>query len=93
MGNDSILNLLINTVATFLFVYGIKRGSSVYMDKGLNILENIRPEDNAIIRRFIQTGFEPENASDTQALLQLKKYYCDEKKCLSCGIGVQLLKQ
>lgn len=93
LGDDSILNLLINTVAVFLFVYGIKSGNSIYLERGLSMLENIRPENNNIIRRFIQTGFEPMNASDTQALLQLKKYYCDEKKCLSCGVGIQLLNQ
>ncbi|WP_276359882.1 DUF2851 family protein [Daejeonella sp. H1SJ63] len=93
LGNDSVSNLLINTVAVFLFVYGIKTGSSVHTDRGLGILENMKPENNRIIRRFIQSGFEPESALDTQALLQLKKYYCDEKKCLSCGIGIQLLNQ
>jgi len=32
-----------------------------------------------------------ENAFDSQALLQLKKQYCDEKKCLRCRIGHKVL--
>jgi len=33
-----------------------------------------------------------ENAYDSQALLQLKQSFCDQKKCLTCAIGTDLLK-
>jgi hypothetical protein len=55
------------------------------------MLEKIAPEDNGLIRRFNEIGWVPENASQSQALLQLKKSYCDQKKCLSCGIGIKIL--
>lgn len=93
IGKESVSNLLINTIAVFLFTYGIKTDSSLHVDKGIQILEKLKPENNKIIRKFIQTGFQCECALDSQALLQLKKYYCDKKKCLSCGIGIQLLNQ
>jgi hypothetical protein len=37
-------------------------------------------------------GVKSENAADSQALLQLKKYYCDKKRCLECSIGFAVLK-
>jgi hypothetical protein len=91
LGNDSIDNILINTVAVFSFAYGLLQGNEKQMNKGLSILEKLCPESNAVIRRFIEIGFIPENAGHTQALLQLKKCYCDQKKCLSCGIGIKIL--
>jgi hypothetical protein len=33
-----------------------------------------------------------ENAGDSQALIQLKKEYCDRKDCLRCRIGYEYLK-
>jgi hypothetical protein len=38
-------------------------------------------------------GIPRQNALDSQALLQLKQYYCDEKRCLECAIGAKLLRQ
>ena len=37
-------------------------------------------------------GILAENAFQSQSLLQLKKEYCDAKKCLQCAIGTFLLK-
>jgi len=91
LGKDSIDNILINTVAVFSFAFGLLQGNDKHMNKGLNILEKLSPESNAVIRRFIEIGFIPQNAGHTQALLQLKKSYCDQKKCLSCGIGIKIL--
>lgn len=91
LGDKSIDNILINTVAVFSFAFGLFQGNEKHMNKGLSILEKLAPESNSVIRRFIEIGFIPENAGHTQALLQLKKSYCDQKKCLSCGIGIKIL--
>jgi hypothetical protein len=91
LGEKSIDNILINTVAVFSFAFGHLQGNDEQLDKGLNILEKLSPESNAVISQFIKIGFIPENAGHTQALLQLKKTYCDQKKCLSCGIGIKIL--
>ena len=46
---------------------------------------------NAIIAGFQALGIEVNNALDTQSLLQLRKAYCELKKCLLCNVGVYLL--
>ena len=44
-----------------------------------------------MIAGFQALGIEVNNALDTQSLLQLRKAYCELKKCLLCNVGVYLL--
>jgi hypothetical protein len=83
--------LLINTVITFLFVYGLQKNEEAIKERALSFLEKIKPEKNAIIKKWKDIGMPANNAFQTQALLQLKKNYCSNKKCLHCAIGNKLL--
>ena len=49
-------------------------------------------ENNSILDEFERIGFENKSAKDSQQLIQLKKRYCSEKKCLNCAIGQQILR-
>ncbi len=89
LGMKSIDILLINTVVPFLFAYS-KRKNNV-SENALGLLELISSEKNAIIRKWEELGVSSASAFDSQALLQLKKNYCDEKKCLRCRIGHKVL--
>lgn len=91
LGEQSINNILINTVAVFLMAYGRKTGSSEHIDRSISLLENLPPETNALTKRFKEIRVSPDSAFFSQSLIQLKKAYCDEKKCLSCAIGMKLL--
>ncbi len=92
LGEQSINNILVNTVAVFLIAYGKETGSPDHIGRCINLLEKLPHETNAITERFNDIGVTAENAFFSQSLIQLKKAYCDEKKCLSCGIGLKLLK-
>lgn len=88
------LNLLvINTVIPILFAYGRHRGEEKYCDRAFDFLEALRPENNHIVRMWQLCGLPVENAGDSQALIQLKKEYCDKKECLRCRIGYEYLKR
>ncbi len=88
------LNLLIiNTVVPILFAYGRHRGEEKYCDRAFDLLEALRPENNHIVRMWQQCGLSVENAGDSQALIQLKKEYCDKKECLRCRIGYEYLRR
>ncbi|MCE5330525.1 MAG: DUF2851 family protein [Bacteroidales bacterium] len=91
LGKDSINSILINTVVPFLFCYATQKGNQDLKDKSIQLLEQIPAEKNAIVSGWQNTGLKVENAFDSQALLQLKKRYCDEKKCLRCRIGHKAL--
>jgi len=90
-GKQSIDNILINTVSIFLMAYGRSTDSAEHISRSISLLENLPGETNALVNRFKETGLNVENAFFSQSLLQLKKAYCDQKKCLSCGIGMKLL--
>jgi hypothetical protein len=92
LGKDSINLLLINTVAPCLFAYGKYKNDEDIMDKALKLLESIDAEKNNIISGWQNLGVDPENAAQTQALLQLKKHYCDKQACMNCAIGAAILK-
>jgi hypothetical protein len=91
LGHKSIINILINTVAVFLFGYGKHFKLSHYVNQAILLLESLPAEENGIVTRFKNVGVSTEKAFNSQALLQLKGCYCDHKKCLSCGIGIKLL--
>ena len=91
---DSSLNLIIiNTVIPILYAYGIHRGKEKLCARATRFLEEMKPENNHIIRMWNQCGLQVAHAGDSQALIQLKKEYCDKKKCLYCRIGYEYLKR
>ncbi|MEO7310701.1 MAG: DUF2851 family protein [Chitinophagaceae bacterium] len=93
LGVQMINTLLINAVAPTLFAYGKYAGESKYCDKAIEWLEVLPKEENAFTRLYTSAGIENNSALDSQALLHLKKNYCDEKRCLECAVGNALLKK
>jgi hypothetical protein len=92
LGDASIQNIIINTIVPFLFVYGKAKANETYMERALQFLEELEGESNSIITHWKSLNVPVEKAYATQALLQLKNNYCDQKKCLHCSIGNYLLK-
>lgn len=93
LGESAVRIILINTVVPMFFAYARKRSRPEYAERAVRLLETIPPEDNSIVSLFRQAGFEIRHAGDTQALIQLKREYCEKKKCLYCRFGFQLLKK
>ncbi len=92
LGSRSIDNLLINVVSGILFAYGKYIGKEVYIYRATALMEGLKTEDNSILKRFSELGVHAEHAAESQALLQMKTFYCDKKRCLECGVGLQLIK-
>ncbi|MFH2096366.1 MAG: DUF2851 family protein [Bacteroidota bacterium] len=91
LGRDSINILLINTVIPFIFLYGQIRDDEYLKERALSFMEQIPPEKNSITAGWETAGVKSSNAADSQALLQLKSNYCNQKKCLNCQIGNKLI--
>ncbi len=83
--------LLINTIVPFLYYYGVKNKDQSFIDRAMSILQSLPPEKNHIINQWQQLDITPRSALDAQALLHLKKYYCDEKKCMHCAVGHKII--
>jgi len=93
LGKQTIELLLINTVVPFLFVYGQSKGAAVYQERALRFMKKLKPDKNRIITGWEQLGVVVKSAYDSQALLQLKLNYCDQKRCLECQVGNSILQQ
>lgn len=93
LSNTSLDLLIINTVVTFLYAYGLHKGNRVLCARAGSFLEELKAENNYITRMWEQCGMKASNTADSQALIQLKKEYCDKKKCLYCRIGYEYLKR
>lgn len=85
--------LIINAWVPLLFVYGEVRGQQQFKDQAVNLLQQLPAENNAVVRQYQLAGICPENAAQSQALLQLKSGYCSGRQCLRCSIGHSIIKQ
>ena len=75
-----------------LYAYGMHRGSEAHCERATSFLEHLKAEQNHIIRMWEQCGLSVQCAADSQALIQLKKQYCDRHDCLRCRFGYEYLK-
>ena len=74
------------------FAVGRHRQREELCDLAFDLLEQLKAEDNHIVRLWSQCGLTARSAADSQALIQLKQVYCDKKDCLRCRIGFEYLK-
>jgi len=91
LGKQMIQNIMINTVVPVIYAYGHVTNTEIYKTKALKWMEQIAAENNSITKGFGRLGIENKTAFDSQALIQLKNEYCDQKRCLQCAIGNKLL--
>ncbi len=81
--------LLVNTIIPVKFAFlKMTNGPAAAVT---SLATNIEPEKNSIIKKFNALRPGIKNAAETQALLQLKKHYCDKRKCMECSLGLRLL--
>ncbi len=95
-GRDKILTpafidlLIINCIVPIKFVHAQFIGKDK-TEELLEIMYSLKAESNTIIDGYKKLG-KITNALESQAVLQLKTNYCDVNKCLTCDIGVSLLR-
>ena len=94
LGQQAIDTILINTVIPFSYIYGKTTNPNFDSEKIIDMLRTVKAEDNRETRAFAGIHrMENNNAFDSQAMLNLKKNYCDHKLCLNCNIGFQIMKK
>ena len=85
--------LIINTVVPLLFAYGRHIGDEDICQRAVRLLEELPAENNYILRQWQACGLHVLTAADSQALIQLKRQYCDRTDCLRCRFGYEFLKR
>lgn len=95
-GDQAFQIIAINTLAPIAFYYysnfktdRVQRGG----EKIIDWLISLKPEDNRELRAWKVAGISATNAYESQALINLKKAYCDLHKCLDCAIGNEIMKE
>lgn len=84
--------LLINAVVPLLWWYGEANNQALQREKAIEILNSQGAEKNTITRQAKNLAFPLKSSFDSQGLLELKNEFCNNKKCLSCKIGMEVLK-
>lgn len=92
LGAESIDQLILNTLCYLWFLYGKIKSDTYYIDKAIHLMEELKPENNRFVNVFSVCNFSPRNSLQSQGLRYLWENYCDEKKCLTCSIGIHGLK-
>jgi hypothetical protein len=91
-GKESKENILVNTLVPLLVCYAREKGNNHYIDKAIGLLEGLPAENNRITRIWKNLGLPVAHAYDSQASIELYNHFCTQKKCLSCPVGLSLLK-
>ena len=90
-GKTAKNSVIINTIIPTLFLYGKEKDIQKYMDRAGSFPEEMKAENNNIIRRWADAGIKAKNAADSQALIQIHKEYCKKKRCLECRFGNRII--
>ncbi len=92
LSEGSVNVLLINVAAPLLYTYALLHSDHNLKEAAVGILTGLPPEKNTIIRSWQQLGFTAKDAASSQALIHLKKEYCEKHECLRCRFGHLVLR-
>lgn len=85
--------LMINVVSPLRVAFGQERGDSEAVAQAVEMLQDLPPERNSIVKMFEEAGVKATDAFTSQALIELRRAYCEPRKCLYCRIGHRMLSQ
>ena len=89
---EEMRNIIIaNLFVPFVYLTGKQKNRPGLQEKAVQWLECMPPENNTVTRRWETLGVNNRNASVSQALIHLKKEYCDHRRCLACQVGKAII--
>ena len=83
--------LAINVAAPILYAWGTSHNLPQCHDAAITLLQELPPESNSVVNIFASAGVKCPDAFTSQALIQLRREYCETRKCLYCRIGHRML--
>lgn len=92
LSRGSIESLMINLAAPFYLAYSRLTGDAETADRAVDLLSVISPERNSIISAWEAAGLKADSALRSQALLHLRREYCERERCLECRFGHRILR-
>ncbi|GFI39275.1 hypothetical protein IMSAG025_01439 [Muribaculaceae bacterium] len=92
LGQGSVDLFLINLAAPILYAHGAAHGDMEKDEAELELWKKLPAEKNMYVRQWKQSGFDCNDTMNSQALLQLRKQYCNAGRCLECRLCHWLLR-
>ncbi|MDE5773025.1 MAG: DUF2851 family protein [Muribaculaceae bacterium] len=93
LSRASIESLMINVAAPFYHAYAAMTGDYIMGEYSIDLLSSIAPERNSIITQWNAAGLHADTALRSQALIHLRREYCDRQRCLECRFGHHILRR
>jgi len=84
--------LIINAIVPIRFAYYRHRGEEK-TEELLELMLSIPFEKNKVTSGFKELLPWLNGALHSQAVLELKPYYCDPNRCLHCAVGIKLMRE
>lgn len=91
LSNQSLNILLINAVVPLTYAYALQRNDTALCERAIALLQQLPAESNSIIALFDHAGIKCSDAFMSQALIQLRREYCEPRKCIYCRVGHRML--
>ena len=92
LSEEMVDKIVVNAVLPLYFLRAEIYSDFSLMEKGFRLLEKIKAEENSVVKQWKEAQLTPDSAYESQALTELYKEYCSQKKCLNCSIGYSILK-
>lgn len=92
VGIDFVHNIIINAWVPLLFYYGVAHSDEMLKERAIALMHQLPAEENAIVRKWQAVGVKVQDAATSQSVIQLYNEYCQERQCLRCQFGVQVIK-
>ena len=92
LGKSSAENVIINAIIPMLVAYGKSIDDDSYVERAVSFLQEIPSENNKITRLWEGLDWPSGNSFDSQGMIQLYNEYCQKRRCLSCNIGMKIIR-
>lgn len=93
LGETAVHHLIINAIVPILAAYAGHRRDDACRDRAINLLESLPAEDNRVTRIWKDLSLEVRSAFDSQGAIELYTQFCQQKRCMSCQIGLSLIRR
>ena len=92
-GKDWLHMMVINAQVPLLVAAARIQGDSALRDRAVAMLQGLPPEQNRILRMWQDRGLHARQAGESQALIWHHREHCRLRRCLTCAIGHESLRQ
>lgn len=91
LSDSSIDKMVINVAIPLIMARAQARGDIETVEMVPELLRCFQAENNKDVRLFTAAGLKCRDAFDSQALIHLRREYCEKQKCIRCHFGNRML--